>query len=132
MGRNYLGVMFVSVFSGAAFGQVGDNAAYQRLMGAKTLRCTIGPGAVAEWKSSQPAISGKARLIGHAGAEDVVVWASRTGLTFVERTAGGNVNLTTVFARQIEGDFVYVHSRHVLLLGEPLPSQYHGTCKRLD
>ena len=76
---------------------------------------------------------GRARLIGNVGAEDVIVWLTAIGLTFVEATPSSNINVTTVFANKVGRDYIYVQSRHVVLLSSgPLPSQYHGTCKRLD
>ncbi len=74
--------------------------------------------------------TGKARMIGEIGATDVLVFATGSGLTFIEYTNSGNIHITTVFARYVDGttDFVVVTSRHLLLLDTPLPSQYHGTC----
>jgi hypothetical protein len=49
------------------------------------------------------------------------------GLTFVEVTRSGNV-MTTTIAR----DGAAVHSRNAII-GETLfPSQYYGTCERLE
>ena len=122
--------------------------AFERLMSAKSLKCVYGPGAVASWKNSKVKVdkddfngasivydsidlaTGNARMIGGIGAADVLVFATGSGLTFIERTGSGNINITTVFARYVDGttDFVVVTSRHVLIQDTPLPSQYHGTC----
>jgi len=78
--------------------------------------------------------AGKARIVGNVGAGDVLVLVTIAGLTFVEQTAFGNVNLTTVFAAYDSPSsrrFVAVSSRHQNLNG-PFPSQYHGTCSVLD
>ena len=47
----------------------------------------------------------------------------------MEQTGFGSINLTTVFARRASGGFIAVASRHVDLLTNPLPSQYHGVCQ---
>ena len=48
---------------------------------------------------------------------------------FIEVGVEGFLNLTTVYEQQTEGTYPAVHSRHVAVLGEPLVSQYRGTCK---
>ena len=50
-------------------------------------------------------------------------------LHFIEVGVEGYLNLTTVYEKQPNGDHPAVHSRHVAVLGEPLVSQYRGTCK---
>ncbi|MES3034075.1 MAG: hypothetical protein V4813_08760 [Gemmatimonadota bacterium] len=42
-------------------------------------------------------VAGRARLIGNAGAADVSVQTGDNGLQFVERTASGNLMVTTVY-----------------------------------
>jgi len=122
-----------------------------QLVSARSLECLFGPGTVAEWKAQRFTISqdlwkgdthfdsidpkgGKARLIGNQGATDVLVLPSSSGLTFVEATSAGNFSFTTVYASHCgaAGIFSAVMSRHMNLLGEPLSSQYHGTCKILQ
>ena len=49
-------------------------------------------------------------------------------LHFIEVGVEGYLNLTTVYEKQASGDHPAVHSRHVAVLGEPLVSQYRGTC----
>ena len=86
-----------------ALGQSTDTAR-QRLMTAKTLRCTLGLGSFAEWKSGRPVVevktwgksnvihfdaidteSGRARMIGNADAEDIFLLVTPKGLSFMER-----------------------------------------------
>ena len=77
---------------------------------------------------------GKARIIGNEGASNARVLLTATGLTFVEETAFGNVNFTTVFGRYDSATsrrFVAISSRHQDING-PFPSQYHGTCSVLE
>ena len=46
------------------------------------------------------------------------------GVTFLEELVTGAVQSTTV---QLDGRAV--HSRHTIILGELVPSQYYGTCE---
>lgn len=124
-------------------------AELNELMVTRSLKCTFGPGVSAEWDSGElqvervkwgtttpfhfdsiDAAEGSARMIGNAGSEDVRVLPTPNGLTFVEITAVGNLNFTTVFASVRAGthEFHAVTSRHVSIFG-PLPSQYYGSCK---
>ena len=124
---------------------------FERLMSAKSLKCEFGSGAFADWKGSKVKVkkdnfdatilydsidlkTGKARMIANAGAADVIVLASSAGLTFIEETTMGNLFFTTVFADYAKGslDFIVVTSRHMKFINEPLPSQYHGTCKVIE
>jgi hypothetical protein len=50
-------------------------------------------------------------------------------LHFIEVGVEGYLNLTTVYEKQPNGEHPAVHSRHVAVLGEPLVSQYRGTCQ---
>ena len=50
-------------------------------------------------------------------------------LHFIEVGVEGYLNLTTVYEKQPNGQHPAVHSRHVAVLGEPLVSQYRGTCQ---
>jgi hypothetical protein len=131
---------------GAATAQ---NEPFKALVAARSLKCQIGPGSVGKWSGAKISVekdsldsalhfdsidlkSGKARLIGDQGASDVTVWATASGITFVERTAFGNLVITTVFSERVPGKaaFYAVVSRHMQMLrGNPLPSQYHGSCK---
>ena len=128
------------------------------LDGATSLRCFSGKGYSVSWDGGKPEFTlgafpsegehmqfdaidretGRARLIGNAGAVDVEVVQTNKGLHFFERTETGNLNVTTVFALVPEQlpprSFVFVASRHVDLgmpeLGQSIiASQYHGICK---
>ena len=71
---------------------------------------------------------GAARLIGNAGADDLVALAGSQTLTFIERVPTGAVNVTAVYAwRDARGRFKAVHSRHTAI-GGPSPSQNYGYC----
>lgn len=144
-------VVLLLLASGAYAEQVDE--AFGRLLRARSLRCDLQTGTQASWDGGtlklQPASfgeggrvtfdsidtkSGKARLIGNAGASDIQVVPTAIGLTFVEQTAFGNLNFTTVFASYdslSSRRFVAVASRHQDLNG-PFPSQYHGTCSILE
>jgi hypothetical protein len=72
----------------------------------------------------------KARMIGNAGSDDVDVLFGADVLHFLEVTPIGNLNVTTIFASAVKsGKFKSVHSRHVNLIGSPLPSQAYGFCQ---
>ena len=126
---------------------------FARLLGARSIRCELGKGTQASWDGGKlklessnfgkggqvtfdsiDAKAGKARIVANVGAGDVLVLVTIAGLTFVEQTALGNVNFTTVFASYDSPSsrrFVAVSSRHQNLNG-PFPSQYHGTCSVLE
>ena len=66
---------------------------------------------------------------GHAFAVGRNVYPVRVvvgdqGVTYLEELASGAVQSTT-----IHKNGTAVHSRHTILLGEFIPSQYYGTCK---
>lgn len=122
-----------------------------KLIRARSLKCTFGPGASARWETGEPKISldqfditylfdsidlksGKARFLGNQGAGDVMVYPTPAGITFIEETGSGNLAFTTVFSTLIKGtdEFVGVTSRHMDFFGHLLPSQYQGTCKIWD
>ena len=121
---------------------------FAALLNAKSLKCTLGPGAVGDWESGDVKVAkqkwdstmhfdsinpkaGTARLIGNAGSTDVAVIVTPAGFTFIEQTGAGNLVFTTVFAsyKKNTNEFQVVSSRHIAMMGSPLPSQYHGTCK---
>ena len=124
-----------------------DPAALKALVEAKSLRCTFGGGTVGDWRGGElkkqkdrslggplqfDAINHKtrtARLIGNQGAGDISVFLTSAGVHFIEQTAFGSVMYTSIFPFRVGDAFAAVTSRHISLLGAPLPSQYHGTCK---
>jgi len=71
-----------------------------------------------------PAVK-KAYMVGSLGNTEVELIPNTRGLTFVEVTATGNVMVTV-----ISDDGHSVHSRNGLVLGEIVPSQYYGRCKK--
>ena len=88
---------------------------------------------------------GTAQFIGNAGAETVHAFPGGDFIHFLEFTATGNLNVTTVFADRVVvdappippgfvlesgGDFFAVHSRHISISG-PIVSHYHGACRGL-
>lgn len=132
------------------------DAEYERLIAAETLRCLFDEGHGATWNEdgavasesrgpfgplvfdSIEILKGTARLIGNAGAEDVTVILSLNGLTFVEQTPTGSLNITTVYAEAVEtlgtglDVFMAVTSRHIAINFVPLPSQYYGSCRVVE
>ena len=69
-------------------------------------------------------ITGKAVMIGNDGMADVAVVSGNQGITFQETLGSGAVQTTT-----ITKDGSSVHSRHTMMSGKLIPSQYYGTCK---
>jgi hypothetical protein len=72
-----------------------------------------------------------ARLVGTGGSALVSLLSSAVGVTVIEQTPLGNVNITTVFAfGQQNRTFFAVHSRHI---GDPTApptvSQNYGSCE---
>lgn len=127
---------------------ISRNQALDCLMQAKHLRCNFGPGAVADWETSEARIEldqldasliidsidirgQKARIIGKERPSEAIVLATPAGLTFIEQIVSGDLVFITVFPEYAEGReaFVAVMSRHMSLWGRPLLSQYHGTCE---
>ena len=127
------------------------------------LVCKFKEGSVVKWTQAKPVVeldvmtktgdptiissidlkAGTAMMGGNVGSGPFDgVFATASGVTFIEFTPSGNVNITTVFASFVEGSrmFPAVHSRHVLMrtslfsFGQStaLPSQYHGTCITTD
>ena len=49
----------------------------------------------------------------------------QNGMTFIDIAEGGNVYTTT----WVESSGESIHSRHSVLLGNAIPSQYYGVCE---
>ena len=74
-----------------------------------------------------------ARLHGNLEVVDVSLLLTGGTLSFLETTANGGVNLTTIFPsyRNESREFIAVTSRHLSVFG-PFPSQHHGSCQVLE
>ena len=70
------------------------------------------------------AITKKAVIMGNNGMSDVAVVGGKQGITFQETLGSGAVQTTT-----IANNGSSVHSRHTMMGGDLVPSQYYGTCK---
>ena len=66
----------------------------------------------------------KVNMIGSSGSGEVSMVNNDSGMTFVEITATGNVMTTT-----ISDNLRSVHSRHSIMTGDLIPSQYYGQCE---
>lgn len=114
----------------------------------KSLKCEFPTSATTDWQKDSPepkvqrkqnfafhldgidASNGTARIIGNAGADDLTVVLTQESIHFLEATPSGNLNITTVFdALTKDGKYKAVHSRHVVMMGGPLPSQAYGYCR---
>ena len=121
---------------------------YERLARVKSLKCKFDAGMSGDWKGGILEVkkdhmegslhfdsidlkAGHARFIGNVGSNNVGVVTTGESITFVERTSSGNFIFTSVFPAYKKGtrEFIAVTSRHIMLWGGPLPSQYHGTCQ---
>jgi hypothetical protein len=143
------GMLAVACVAAASAGSAEGADLLTRLHAAKSLRCELGKGSQASWEGgalklkevewgeggtvvfdSIDPVAGKARMIGNLGAGDVAASATSAGLTFIEQTGLGSVNVMTVFARTSGGRFIAVLSRHQLW-EDPRPSQFHALCSIL-
>ena len=68
-------------------------------------------------------ITKEAVMIGNNGFSPVRFLFGNSGVTFSEELPTGAIQTTTIAT---QGDAV--HSRHTLILGDLVPSQYYGTC----
>lgn len=67
----------------------------------------------------------KTYLIGNNGSDEVVnISENGSQVTFLEKTASGNISITT-----IDSVLKSAHSRHTVLLGSLVHTQYYGTCE---
>lgn len=68
----------------------------------------------------------RATTTGNNGSTTVFVSLDKAGegVSFVEVTPAGNV-MTTV----VDSKGTSIHSRHTIMAGEVVPSQYYGSCK---
>lgn len=67
----------------------------------------------------------KALLIGNAGVSDVAVFNGDQAITFQEKLGTGVIQTTTIS----HTDGRSVHSRHSIMGGIFVPTQYYGSCK---
>lgn len=65
----------------------------------------------------------KAYMTANNGSAEVIVFQSSDRIAFVEITATQNIMTTT-----IDTGLGSVHSRHTVLAGKLIPSQYYGEC----
>lgn len=78
---------------------------------------------------------GSALLVGNSGSSPLELLVGESGLTFLEKTDSGNVNLYKIFSNKYERKFFFVNSRHPQLSSVKavsMPSQYYGSCEVLN
>ena len=66
-----------------------------------------------------------ATVLGNNGSNEVAVVEGYAGTTFLEVLISGAVQTTTVTLNMDA-----VHSRHTVIGGELVPTQYYGTCRK--
>ena len=122
--------MTLACLSVTAFAQ--DNDAASCLLQARSIRCEWEPGTQGRWQDGEPTLEqgtfgdgatvtydsidaekSSARVIGNAGAYDVVVLQTPVGLTFIEQGSDliAGMSVTTVFTRTVERDTSSVAER---------------------
>jgi len=112
----------------------------------KSFKCSFPTYATARWTDPPQAsvasqtltfgISGidakkrQASIVGSTVTVPAALVVTQTGLTVIEQTPIGNVNITTVFVAGGTGTkFLAVHSRHIGdTSGTPTASQNYGSC----
>jgi hypothetical protein len=70
-------------------------------------------------------ITNDAFLRGNNGVSPVFAIQGTEGITFLEPLQSGAVQMTVVAANGSSA-----HSRHTLIAGDLVPSQYYGTCEK--
>ena len=107
----------------------------------RALRCDFAEGAARAWGEPSRTLfdaqtlifdsidvgTGRARLVGRGGAEDVSVVQAPRRLTFIEFGSGGTLTVTTVY--EGAGELKAVHSRHAGTPENPALAQLYGYCK---
>jgi hypothetical protein len=148
--------MGVVLFFSIAAGSAQTKGPFEQLFAARSIRCQMTTGTQADWDSGKLKLTqtswsggmvtfdsirhaagtdaGSARIVGNSGAGDVQVKMTPAGITLIEETLFGGLNITTVFANYdspATQRYIAVASRHLSING-PFPSQYHGTCTILQ
>ncbi|MGI9338584.1 MAG: hypothetical protein ACR2P4_08760 [Gammaproteobacteria bacterium] len=145
--RKILAILVAFVFYPAT---QADASPISDLLEAKSIRCDFDKGAAASWDNGDVNVSSDnfgeggrvfytdinhksntAKSSGNNGESDLVVIATPGGINFLEATGVGNMIFTSIFADYAEPEakkYFAVTSRHVNVFGNPIPSQYHGTC----
>jgi hypothetical protein len=79
--------------------------------------------------------AGTARIISNNGAGSLTAILGDDSVHLLEITGSGNMNITTIYNPvnpKLNRNYPVVHSRHVQTGAGPYPSQYIGTCERLQ
>ncbi len=72
--------------------------------------------------------SAELKTAGGSGTLRLVLAVNATH--FLEVATEGALNITTIYEKDdAKGDFPAVHSRHFALLGQPIVTQYQGSCQ---
>ena len=72
--------------------------------------------------------TGEAFMKGNAGMSKLELHIGEEAWTFSDKLATGAVQTVTI----LKDSLVSVHSRHSVVLGGFIPSQYYGKCMRLQ
>jgi hypothetical protein len=130
-----------------AYAETEENIAFTSLTGSRSLKCTYTLASNTRWKGRGVQVKSvnegmivsfdsinyehrTATVRRNQLTSDVQVLPTASGISFLELTPSGSVIITTVFPAFADDEkFTAVMSRHVLMMGDPVPSQWHGTCK---
>lgn len=67
-------------------------------------------------------------MVGNLGTTDLVTMRGNGFVQLLERTPAGTLNLTTIMTEPEGGRFRAIHSRHPIIFGQLVPSQYVLSC----
>lgn len=72
---------------------------------------------------------GRFAMIGNLGLSPLVTTVSKSSIHLIESPPLGGMNATTIELPGNKGEFNAVHSRHAMILGSLVPSQYLLKCR---
>ena len=134
-----LGLGFTSIASSQAMSfkcQTSDGLVAEFMSGKVSTEKNFGIGGPNELIYDQIDITkGTGRMIS-TFSSDIRVINGDESIHLVEKTKSGNMTITTIFlildSKLNIKKYPFVHSRHMNMMGMPIPSQYYGYCTRID
>ena len=135
--KTILSVLAIIICLRVATSGFAANEVFENLFKAKSLKCEFGPGVSTEWEKGKIKTEsanfgaplhydsidlekGTARLIGNQAFADIASFLTLTGISFIETTPMGNINITTVlfeYSDESSKQYKVVQSRHISMMG---------------